>query len=631
MTKTIINFDSSYRNKNPKNIIKSISYLNSNQLYFTKDSKIIKIFYENHNLKNQDRIVLQNVNGLIYNIKGQIEINQNSFYLKINHINHGLTDDITNFNNFKISISGVIGNTNNNNYLGNIPISLINTIHKVYLVSDLYTTKNNNYYFIKLDIKSNLTYQDNISDICIKYQNIFGVPLNVLNANYPLDNNQLKGYHIIENIIDNNNFTISTDFNAYETNNGGGSNMYIGLIEKSINAYPYANNYRITLNKPLYNVTNVNIIGAEFKNTDKLIKGSINPKTQNNKLYWEVLEDGSHIYNISILPGNYNISSLITEIQNRINETEVISYSDIIDFKFGLNNQSFIEKSKYFSSRVEINEFNSECKIFLFKKILLQNALFKSTRDSINDNNTRLTVYHKDHNLKIGDKIIISNASATDGIPSDTINNELVIDYIIDEESYDILLPFYNEDSSNLLINGGGNKIEILIPIKFRMFFDRSNTLGKILGFTRVGMSDSITPFDYSVANNKMYNNDFLYETTGDSIYFDSETQTIQNNSIILNNRNYLMLSCNFLNNVEDFEQNVQNTLCKILFGDQDSVEIDEYTQLIDVINNPIKIINEIEFSFFNGDGSLYNFHGIDHSFTLEFIEKNYEDFGKTK
>ena len=60
----------------------------------------------------------------------------------------------------------------------------------------------------------------------------------------------------------------------------------------------------------------------------------------------------------------------------------------------------------------------------------------------------------------------------------------------------------------------------------------------------------------------------------------------------------------------------------KILVKDQDVVEIDEYTQLVLKLNKPIKVIVGIEFTFSNNDGTLYDFYGIDHSFTLEFIEE---------
>ena len=59
-----------------------------------------------------------------------------------------------------------------------------------------------NYYFIKTDIISNIEYTDNSSDLIVKFRNLNGIPLNLINVNYPINENQKSGYHIISNIID---------------------------------------------------------------------------------------------------------------------------------------------------------------------------------------------------------------------------------------------------------------------------------------------------------------------------------------------------------------------------------------------------------------------------------------------
>ena len=76
------------------------------------------------------------------------------------------------YNDISISISGVKGNKRNYSYINNIPVSLINSVHKIYLTADTQVNVNSNYYFIKVDSIASADYTDEISDIQIIFKNI---------------------------------------------------------------------------------------------------------------------------------------------------------------------------------------------------------------------------------------------------------------------------------------------------------------------------------------------------------------------------------------------------------------------------------------------------------------------------
>ena len=152
---TRINIDSRDRNIEPKNIIEGeIIYLN-NAFSFTKDSNIVNVkTNKEHNLVTNDKIILQNVESNIVNLKGGIELTKNSYYVKINHTNH-LINNSPNIDLF-VEIKNAKGTSNNYTLYDNISLSLINNIHKIYLKTDTDSTISNDYFYIKLDVLPNL-------------------------------------------------------------------------------------------------------------------------------------------------------------------------------------------------------------------------------------------------------------------------------------------------------------------------------------------------------------------------------------------------------------------------------------------------------------------------------------------
>lgn len=615
---TNINLNSLDRIVNPKNISENIIYCKNNPLNFIINDKNLVIKNSSkHKLKLNDRIILQNVESNIYYLKGGLTFTKNNYFVKINHLNHNIIDsDIQ--NDLCIYLFNVIGSSNNNTSIGNISLSSLNTKHKVYLKSDNDLIGSNNYYYIKLSKLPNVNYSDTISNIKIKYSHIAGIPINTINANYPISNDQTIGYLLVSNITDD--YTFSVELKSYATktiSDIGGSNVYFSKIKAYIPAYVNPNNYVISLNKTFTNVTKIKLISSEFINSENLIKEF--PENQrNNNLYFQILEDNDHTYKISINSGNYNINTLIKEITDKFNSIIRINYNNyqVKDE----NNKILLEQNKYLKSNITIDENTNIFTIKLFNSITIKGGI-KVSKILNNEGKTNIIITHMDHNLHEGDKIIISNALSTSQIPESILNATHTIDSIIDQNNYNIILNNFNK-SSVTDDNGGGDNIQILIPIKFRLLFNYKDTLGDILGFRNVGETNSITKYDYCISNNMPYENDYFKDSVGNTIYYDTITNKVQNNKIQLFGFNYLLMTCNVFNNEALSTNNINNLFAKIILDSKCGERVfSKFVQLADELNLPIKKLNELEFKFYSPEGNLYNFNGTEHSFTLEIHE----------
>jgi len=615
---TRINFDSSNRSLVPKNIISKLIYLPNNPLTFKENSNILTITStQKHELLINDRIILQNVESNNINMKGGLQLKKNSNFIKINHYNHGIQKDEFKKELF-IKINNVIGNKNNNTSIENISLSLINKIHQIYSASET-ESFNENYYFIKIISLPSIDYIDTTSNINISFLNLSGININKINSNYPININQVNGFLTVNEIIDNYNFNVKLSETAFKNlSNVGGNNIYFSKINDYIPAFIKPNSYRINLNKTFENVTRVKIISTEFPNTDKVIK-NFPTIDKNNKLYFQVLQDNDYTYEIEITPGNYSTSSLAIEIKTEIENLIRNTNSNSLIFNDG--NNSVLEKSRNFSCSVNINQFTDIFSISLFSIIIIIKGITISNQ-IYDDQRKRIIINHADHNLSVGDKITIAGASSTSGIPSSVINIEHEIESIIDSNNYVIKLPLHN-DSNTTENNGGGSAINILIPLFFRLLFDKKDTLGNLLGFRNVSEPNSITSFQTTISNNIAYEYDYFKDAVGNEIFFDNTNNNVQNNVIQLFGFNYILMTCNIFDNEESLSTNyVNGVFAKLLLSDAPgSILFNQYIQLAEFLSKPIKSLSEFEFNFFSPSGELYEFNGLDHSFTLEIYE----------
>jgi hypothetical protein len=426
-----INIDSRYRNKSPQN---SISYYvtSLSSLYFKENSPVLKIALpENHGFKVDTNITLS---GLI-----PITITQRSFtltfvkndrYMYIHQENHGFVGD-----NNMISINDVVGTDSSGYFIGNIPLSRINTEHNVILIINSGVIDYNNY---KVDIgiysMSDVTYNKSYYNINILTYN--GVHIKYINASYPITNNVQQGYQtVIES--GTNYIKINMQVNASKSNDDsnigiGNGNIEIGLITSEITGFPDPSSYTFELKKTYRNVKKIKLVSTEIPNTETLIKNAPT-NLKNNILYWQIQDDGNHIYSVTIESGNYDASSLRAELITKISN---------VYRQFGqyLNADLYYDKC---IPSIIINPDSNMFSIQIMSVITLANNIIVETT-IYSDNHTRINITQPYHNLSDGDVIIISGAINVSNIPNDIINNKHIIESVEGINNYIIKLPIYN-------------------------------------------------------------------------------------------------------------------------------------------------------------------------------------------
>ena len=626
--KTRIHIDSGYRNKIPKNILSNIKYLVNNPLYFIKDSTEITIYCKDHNYQLDDRIVINNVKGKEFNLSNALITSINDQYIKIYHENHNIIDLLSSqlYASIYITIKGVIGNKKNGTFYNNIPINILNKKHLLYIKKED-GKFNNNYYYIKIPIIPDFT--DTYNDLInIYFHNINGIPISSINANFPITVDNINGYHIINKIYNNNFFSINIDYYSINNSNTslinninnnnynniineglGGDNINISKIIDYIEGYPYNNHYKINLNKNFYNVYRIDLVSTEIPNTEKTIRNYPKEK-QNNLLYWQILDDGEHIYKIEITPGYYNINTLSDELTNQINNTLRIN-SNIIDSIKSIDN--YYEITKYHRSTVNIDYKSNVITFSMFNEISVDYAV-ETMEISSTSKYTRLKIIHPNHGLNIGDTIYLSNVLSFNKIPSLVLNTSFKIVTIIDSSNYIINLPNYSNNGSLTLITSGTANL-IRYPVRFRLLFNKEGTIGNILGFKNVGDINSITPYNFDISNIDNYENSTNYDSIGNII--DNKYDI----NINLNGDNYILLSIPLFKNSINIG-NISNLFAKLfLIGPPNTVIYDSYVQISNYL--PIKetSLNELELYFYDKDGYLYNFNNMEHSLTIEIYE----------
>lgn len=623
----LINIDSSFRNISPKNIYSSnVNFLPSDPLTTTINSPIIKINYPNHGFNVNDRLIIQNVIGLNYIVQEDMFLFETLPYLFI-RIDHNITKEYVNLlQTIKITIqfNDVLNNNSNSVplYYGNIPINLIIGTFDIILPSVIDNMPqfvlNNFGYSSALDMNSHFIliklpltfFAPNVSIYTISdfynitFEHINGIPINNINSDYPVNYKQLQGYINITSIIDNNNFTINTNYNAINSGSGGGSKIQIMKILMIENGYPNANSYTIKLNKNLTNVVRIELISSEFPFIDYLVKSSGNNK--NNMIYWKQLDDGNTVYSASVPEGNYDGNSIITILKNNMNAVPRIISTDEIPI--------------YNIFDITYNSYTQE---IVFNSYKNTNIPFGLKVDNVTINNIsyfRLTVNHPNNLVRVNDVVTISNSLDIGIIKSQYINTSLVVYEVnIINQSYSILISTSNTvDKTNGLgttfTDNGGPSTVIKTNAYVSLLFNYNDTIGTVLGFKNVGSTNAITQFTNSNSNFNPYVNDTNLNSVGNVV-------TTHNLLNFNGNNNYYLMKLN------DFELITNNStqdyvFAKILLsGNVGDVLYNTFINYPLEFTVPLSTLSELNIMITYGDGSLPDFRNINHSFTLRITE----------
>lgn len=601
-----INVDSRHRNTESKNILDSqIYYLQPNVIDIVSntvnDTDII-IYQTNHGYQVNDNIVIQGVKSKIVSLDNSITFIENSSYARINHPNHGI--NFNTINTMNIEIINFIGSTNNNTDYYNIPINQINGLQQIYPTMSSTEIFNNNYYYILMgSIISNFSNTYNLSSIIITFQDINGINLNLINANYPTSINQLNGFQTIY-YTDTNSYKIKLNINNnISIYSCGGDSIWIARVNDFTEGYINNNFYKIALKKTFYNVSKIRLISTEFPNTEKVIK-TIPQNKQNNMFYWKLQSDGDTLYSIALSAGNYNITGLRSTMQTLIGQvsrpTLSIINSNVSTYSYNTFNNCII------TLQGETDTFN----IQFLTTIFIPLAITYKASSNYSDNNNRLIINHPNHRLIANMTITIINGISTDGIPQSVINNLFQIEKIIDANTYQVILPKYNIAASNNTITNGGAAMGIIFPVMSQLYFNTSDTIGNLIGYRNVGQPYSITKFNYTNANTDLYQSDIL-----------NNLSRYSNNSINLSGDNYILMTSPIFKEVYNTGL-VDNIFAKLLLsGDPGSVLYNQFIQLAETFTNPIASFSEWEVYFYDASGDLYDFGNLEHSYTLEIYE----------
>jgi hypothetical protein len=631
---SLINIDSRFRNKTPKNVIDTNPiFLDKDSIYVTENSNKIKVYYKSHSFNIGDRIIIKNAKSNKIMLRNSIFLYNGFSYFLFKIDNHGLKKSfLNNIDEFKIKINIDDNITKNDRLIGNIPLNSLIGIHNIYLIDEntdelisddiinnileilgiSRTSLIENYIFIKLPFfysNENKLGNDLIFEefqslnkiINIEYLNIGGIPLSFINSDYPINSSQYQSsQEIIE--IEDNYFYFNVNKNAIFTQQNGGDNIYVGKVINTIEGYPDANNYTIDLKKSFTNIVRMELVTSEIPYIDFNIKGNIN--NSNNKIYWKYLEDGNTIYSTSIQEGNYTPSNLVSKLEEEMNKIKRISSTNENEV-FSIFNISF--------------DTNSQKVIFLsFKKNLLPNSLSIEKDINLGSNILKLNIKQPNNFLNVGDKITISNSNKIGDVIASIINTTHTVYSINGEnDTYTVLISIDTDKNfEDINVDGtGGTNIKIQIPARISLLFNYSDTIGEILGFKNVGNENAITNYNSITTNFDEYIEPIIYDEVGNS--------NPSNSLINLNGNNYYVLL--YLNDFENIytNQDFDNAFSKILLvGNPGDIMFNTYVNSPLEFDNPVPSLEQLKVKFLFPDGTRPDFRNFDHSFTLRIVEQ---------
>jgi len=661
-----INIDSMNRNQIPKNIPKMLINLDKNPLtIYNYDLRIKVPEIIIKNVVKGDKISLTGVDNLVkkysafdesgnlvikfYKGKKYIEININP-----NIKSYGALDIYQKYfdtSKVFVTISGVKGvkkntyfevnnsvpydTTANNSYtkieqvtneesspyIGNIPVSYINDMHRIYILppdeEDVLFDVNKFYILLPYEsdgtnIISNTSNQnDNNYTITFTFDHYNFIPLNEIVTDYPVNFEHIKGFHLVKSINYIENY-ITVDIyppidvnykltgNSFFYENFGGSSIYFNLIEKVEYAYPYQNDYTITLDKTYNNVIQIKLVDSLFTNFAKTFYDSGNGK--NNRIYFQNIENIQEIQYIELDEGIYTKDKLKNEIEKKF-----------LQKKRNINTVNFGYDLKY-NVFIDINDSTDEITFTSYKSKILQkpinnvSPLINLNDPGIGDGIYTIVIEHPNHGISYENEIgVFSGFIDHNGIPSSSLNGTHELK-IIDENKYSFVINNVNL-TENKRITDGGRNVTVFIPSPMRYLFNYTDTAGDILGFRNIGEKTSITRYNYIVKNSDPYENELNYDINGNE-------KQIKNNSIKLYKFNYFMMECSILNKVSN--SNTKNYFFTKFRMTEDKIIPNESLNNGLFLYEPIYVLDELSFRFYNPDNTLADFRNIDHSFVLE-------------
>jgi hypothetical protein len=551
--------------------------------------------------------------------------------------------------NIKVHISGLIGtssytiqnffnkteiitlykNDPNSAFIGNIPVAFMNDYHQLYLLppGEVDVFPNPNIFYIKLpypssgNIIGNIITPEIIKQLSYKpdyilqpYQITFTfnhfnlIPLNEINADFPVNYQHIYGYQIVESVgFDYITFKLYPYINLdlineynFSYQNFGGNGVTLNLIQNINYAYPNQNQYSINLEKIYTNVVEIKLVDSLFKNP--MITFIDYGNNKNNMLYFQSIENIEVIQSIEIPRGYYTSIELQNTLENLFSQVSRVN--------------NFYNYLANYYINVNINEYTNIFTLTNYKKAVLSQPIRNiSPPISINDltigkGSYTITIEHPNHGISNTTLDVIFSGFIDDtGIQAKDLNTKKTIT-ILDGNTYQFTLNNINLATVKSITHGGNNVI-VLVPSQIKFYFNYPDTAADVLGFRNGGYDSSITNFSYIIKNSVPYENEPAYDFNGNPI-------TIRNNSIKLKKYKYFTMQCKEVgsNNIIN-ACNLNNMFAKFRITD-DNILDNEFTSTPIFFYNPLTELHKLSFTFYNPDNTLLDFNNEDHSFVLQ-------------
>lgn len=612
------NVDSSHRKKIPSIVTDDNIMLGNNPLSISENSYNMTITHTGHTFQINDKIMISGIKKKqiklrsIVNSNVALEFINGKSYVVI-HYAHGINNGTYDVSDLYVEINDFLGNTSNGTFFDNISTNSINNIHNISILNPDDNSFDINKFYIYLPNTYFGTSNYEQFNFTLIFYYTGGIPINIINNDYPINNDNLYGFHsIIETTT--NTYTIKLSKVAGKTMSFGDNFVSVKKLNEIISSYQNPNKYEIELEKTFYNVIGVKLISSEFPNIENIV-GTITINDQNNNLYWKNYDDGDYLYNILVPPGNYTSTELQDIIKSLCYDTPRINYEHdlLLDNVVAYTNHNNIS--------VDINTYNN---IVTFTSFKQSNIIKPFTSispiinsDPLQDPTTPITHYtltitHKSHNLLSGDEITIYGSISHMGIPSSILNGTYTIKEILSNDMYTISLPPFNLENERTYTNGG-NAVIINSKNLIKLYFDRTDTIGSTLGFQNVGDENSVTDYNNIIKNTDKYHVSTQYDVVGN-------INTITNNHISFIRNNYMLMVCSQLNSIYSTGP-IKKIFSKILFNNADSnnkIIFNTFIHTPITFFDPISELSKLNLSFYLPNGELINFNNMEHSFTLE-------------
>jgi len=634
---TYIDINSIFRKTQPSSEEEEAFLLDTDPLDFNIGSNIIFVRHTGHNFEEGDLITMEGVVANQSIRRTFLDDGSPSFIIPAGcnvmkiFFTHGLPSTYTG-EEIQVDFEGIRGDRGTietSSFLGNIPTNIINSTYSVKLsvsptelndgcdLSDFpadFLDFGEDHFFVILprtmhNPSSEPPYTLREYNYKIILQSIAGVPLSQLNAKYPITPDRRQGFHTITNVV-NNGYSIVSNTLAVLDINGGGSCVYVARVTRVDTGYPNQNSYTIELGRTFHDIVSARLVSIEFPNSEHTIK--VTENRTNNKMYWNDIDDGDFLYSIEVPPGNYTPDTLATVMEGLFFNTARVNSGEDIGATYTPNH--FIQVA--INTNTDVVTFKSFKEFILVEPI--DAVVPEIAQDSALDSNPPdteyvLTIRHPGHGMTTpGERILITGAIDHLGIPASIINTEHDVESIIDEDRYTIKLPRFNLSDARQDTKGGV-AVTIFIPDLFRLRFDQNDTLGPILGFRNSGNPNSITAFSREITNNEPYEFDVETDVLGNPL-------DLTNNAIQLSGDNYIYMLAKPLNTLVGIGP-VKEAFAKILLCDlPGKVLFNSHVNTSRFYDDPIHEISELEIEFLTQTGELFDFNGLDHSFTIEFI-----------